>query len=144
VTTLDIIVDLQYGDSGKGKVAHFLCQKKRYTHVIRYNGGGNAGHTIFHKGQKFITHQIPVGVFFGIKSIVGSGCALDPETFFEEIRGLEAGGIKSKGLVFVAKNVHVVTSEHKEEDGKDTKVGTTKRGIGPMYRAKYGRTGVRA
>ncbi len=148
MTTLDIIVDLQYGDSGKGKVAHFLCQKnnlkKKYTHVVRYNGGGNAGHTIFHKGVKFVTHQIPVGVFFGIKSIIGPGCALDPETFFEEIRALEKGGIKTKGKIFVAKNVHVVTNSHKEEDGGDKKIGTTKRGIGPMYRDKYARTGVRA
>ena len=144
VTTLDIIVDLQYGDSGKGKVAHFLCQKKKYTHVIRYNSGGNAGHTIFHKSKKFITHQVPVGVFFGVKSIVGSGCALDPETFLEEIAGLEEGGITTKGKIFVAKNTHIVTAAHKDEDGKDTKVGTTRRGIGPAYRAKYDRTGLRA
>lgn len=144
VIKLDIIVDLQYGDSGKGKVAHFLCKEKKYTHVVRYNGGGNAGHTIFHKGVKFVTHQIPVGVFFGVKSIVGSGCALDPETFFEEIAILEKGGIKTKGKVFIAKNAHVVTHAHKKEDGKDVKVGTTKRGIGPAYREKYGRTGVRA
>lgn len=148
MTTLDVIVDLQYGDSGKGKVAHFLCKKtlskKKYTHVIRYNGGGNAGHTIFHKGTKFVTHQVPVGVFFGIKSIVGPGCVVDPETFFKEIQMLEDGGIKTKGKIFIAKNAHVVTAANKEEDGKDTKVGTTKQGIGPTYRAKYGRTGVRA
>lgn len=144
MTTLDIIVDLQYGDSGKGKVAHFLCKTKKYTHVVRYNGGGNAGHTIFHKSVKFVTHQVPVGVFFGIKSIIGSGCALDPDTFFEEIRALEKGGIKTKGKIFVAKNVHVVTKTHKDEDGGDKKIGTTKRGIGPMYRDKYGRTGMRA
>ncbi|MBI5470164.1 adenylosuccinate synthetase [Candidatus Kaiserbacteria bacterium] len=144
MTKLDIIVDLQYGDSGKGKVAHFLCNKKKYTHVIRYNGGGNAGHTIFHKGVKFVTHQVPVGVFFGIPSIIGSGCALDPETFFEELKELETGGVKTRGKIFIAINAHVVTAAHKEEDNKDTKVGTTKRGMGPAYRAKYGRTGLRA
>jgi len=144
VTTLDVIVDLQYGDSGKGKVAHFLCKTKRYTHVVRYNGGGNAGHTIYHKKKKFVTHQIPVGVFFGIKSIIGSGCVLDPEMFFDELRELEKGGIKTKGKIFVAKNTHITTSGHKEEDGRDKKVGTTKRGIGPTYRDKYGRTGTRA
>ena len=80
--TADVIVDLQYGDCGKGKVAHYLCQTKTYTHVLRYNGGANAGHTIFHNGKKFITHQIPAGVFFGIKSIVWSGCVLDPVQFF--------------------------------------------------------------
>jgi adenylosuccinate synthase len=144
VIKLDIIVDLQYGDSGKGKVAHFLCKKNKYTHVIRYNGGGNAGHTIYHNDVKFVTHQVPVGVFFGIKSIIGSGCALDPETFFDEIKMLEKGGIRTKGKIFIAKNAHIVTRAHKEEDGKDKKVGTTKRGIGPTYRDKYGRTGTRA
>ncbi len=144
VTKLDITVDLQYGDSGKGKVTHFLCKTKKYTHVIRYNGGGNAGHTIFHKGKKFITHQVPVGVFFGVRSIIGSGCALDPDALFKEIRELENGGVRTKGLIFVAENVHIVTPAAKEEDGKDRKVGTTKRGIGPTYRDKYARTGVRA
>lgn len=144
MTKLDIIVDLQYGDSGKGKVAHFLCKKNKYTHVIRYNGGGNAGHTIFHKGVKFITHQVPVGVFFGVKSVIGSGCAVDPGKLLKEIEQLEKSGIKARGKVFVAKNAHIVTRAHKEEDGGDKKIGTTKQGIGPMYRDKYGRTGIRA
>ena len=85
-TTFDVIVDLQYGDSGKGKVAHFLCKQKKYTHILRYNGGSNAGHTIFHKGKKFVTHQIPVGVFYGIRSIIGSGCVVDHEALLEEIK----------------------------------------------------------
>ena len=62
----DVVVDLQYGDCGKGKVAHHLLNNNNYTHVIRYNGGCNAGHTIFHSGKKFITHHIPCGVFYGI------------------------------------------------------------------------------
>ena len=70
----DVVVDLQYGDCGKGKVTHALCRERDYTHVIRYNGGCNAGHTIYHEGEKFITHHIPCGVFFGIKSIIGPGC----------------------------------------------------------------------
>ena len=72
----DIVVDLQYGDCGKGKVAHALCNDNNYTHVIRYNGGCNAGHTIYHKGVKFVTHHIPCGVFYGIKSIIGPGCVV--------------------------------------------------------------------
>ena len=141
---LDIVVDLQYGDSGKGKVAHFLCKTKKYTHVLRYNGGSNAGHTIFHKGKKFITHQIPVGVFYGIRSIIGNGCVVDPEALMAEIRELNAAKIKTKGVLFVAKNTQVVTQAHKEEDGGDKKIGTTKRGIGPAYRDKYARVGIRA
>jgi adenylosuccinate synthase len=140
----DIIVDLQYGDCAKGKVAHHLCKEKKYTHVLRYNGGCNAGHTIYHKGVKIVTHHIPVGVMFGIKSIIGPGCVLDPEQFFKEIKELEAAGIKTKGKIFVAKNTHIITKENKEEDGGDIKIGTTKRGNGPAYRNKYGRTGIRA
>lgn len=141
---LDIIVDLQYGDSGKGKVAHFLCKGKKYTHVIRYNGGGNAGHTIFHNGKKFVTHQIPVGVFYGIRSIIGSGCVVDPKKLLEEISELESEGIVVKNFLFIAKNAHVVTTAHKQEDAGDKRIGTTKQGIGPAYRDKYARTGVRA
>ena len=141
---MDVIVDLQYGDCGKGKVAHYLANKKSYTHVLRYNGGCNAGHTIFHKGKKFITHSIPAGVFFGIKSIIGSGCVVDPDQFFREIKMLEAGGVRTKGKIFIAKNAHVITSAHKTEDKKEKKVGTTGRGNGPAYRDKYGRTGLRA
>lgn len=140
----DIVVDLQYGDSAKGKVTHFLCATKTYTHVLRYNGGNNAGHTIFHKGQKFVTHQVPAGVFFGVKSIIGPGCVVDPKQFLAELKALEKGGIKIKGKVFVASNAHVITSAHTAEDGNESSLGTTRRGIGPAYRDKYARTGQRA
>ncbi|HEY4512524.1 MAG TPA: adenylosuccinate synthetase [Candidatus Paceibacterota bacterium] len=140
----DIIVDLQYGDCAKGKVAHHLCKKKKYTHVLRYNGGCNAGHTIYHDGKKFVTHHIPAGVFFGVKSIIGSGCVLDPEQFLKEIKELEDGGIDVKEKIFVARNTHIITPKHKEEDGSGGKIGTTKRGNGPAYRDKYARTGIRA
>lgn len=140
----DIVVDLQYGDTGKGKITHFLSRNKRYTHVLRYNGGGNAGHTIFHKGKKFVTHQIPAGVFWGIRSIIGNGCVVDPKQFLKELKELRAGGIKTKGKIFIARNAHVITESHKHEDNKDKRIGTTKRGNGPAYRDKYGRTGVRA
>jgi len=145
VLKTDIIVDLQYGDSGKGKVAHFLCRSGNYTHVLRYNGGCNAGHTIFHKGKKFVTHHIPAGVFFGITSIIGSGCVLDPVQFFREIEMLEKGGVRTRGKIFIAQNTHIITAKHKAEDKiRGGKIGTTGRGNGPAYRDKYGRTGVRA
>jgi adenylosuccinate synthase len=142
---VDVIVDLQYGDCGKGKVAHYLSHKNTYTHVLRYNGGCNAGHTIFHKGKKFVTHHIPAGIFFGVKSVIGSGCVLDPEQFFKELKELEAGGVGTEGKIFIAENTHVITDAHKSEDReKGGKIGTTGRGNGPAYRDKYGRTGVRA
>ena len=140
----DIVVDLQYGDCGKGKIAHALCREKDYTHVIRYNGGCNAGHTIYHEGEKFITHHIPCGVFFGIKSIIGPGCVVHVETFLEEIEKLEEAGIAARELVKVATNAHIITDFHRVEDKKDEEIGTTKRGNGPAYRDKYGRRGVRA
>ncbi|MFA7310108.1 MAG: adenylosuccinate synthetase [Candidatus Paceibacterota bacterium] len=143
--SVDIIVDLQYGDCGKGKVSHYLSNKNSYTHVLRYNGGCNAGHTIFHKGKKFVTHHIPAGVFFGVKSVIGSGCVVDPDQFFREIKMLEEGGVKTKGKIFIAENAHIITDAHKAEDRqKGGKIGTTGRGNGPAYRDKYGRTGVRA
>ena len=140
----DIVVDLQYGDTGKGKITHYLCKTRDYTHVLRYNGGGNAGHTIFHNGKKFVTHQVPAGVFFGIKSIIGPGCVIDPETFLKELNDLEEFGVSTKGLIFISSNTHVVTASHKEEDGKESGIGTTKRGIGPAYKDKYSRVGIRA
>ena len=105
----DIIVDLQYGDCGKGKVTHHLCKTQDYTHVIRYNGGCNAGHTIYHNGKKFITHHIPAGVFHGIKSIIGPGCVVNPKQFFKEIEELEKGGIKTDNTIYIAKNTHIIT-----------------------------------
>jgi len=140
----DIVVDLQYGDCGKGKIAHALCRENKYTHVIRYNGGCNAGHTIYHNGKKFVTHHIPCGVFFGIKSIIGPGCVVHVDTFLKEIQELEAEGIPARKLVHVATNAHLITDFHRAEDGKDETIGTTKRGNGPAYRDKYGRKGVRA
>jgi len=73
----DVIVDLQAGDTGKGKVCNTLSQiPNEYTHVIRYNGGGNAGHTIYKDGKKMVTHFIPSGIVNGIKSIIGPGCVV--------------------------------------------------------------------
>ena len=141
----DIIVDLQSGDTGKGKVAHALAKKPNYyTHVVRYNGGGNAGHTVYHNGKKFVTHYIPVGVLYGIKSIIGPGCVVDPDKLDIEIAELENAGFVVRGNLFIDKRVHIITPENILEDSKDTKIGTTKTGNGPTYRNKYDRKGLRA
>ena len=136
-----VVLGLQYGDEGKGKITHHLCKTGGYTHVVRFNGGCNAGHTIYHNGKKFVTHHIPAGVFFGIKSIIGPGCVVDPRQFFKELEELRDGGIDIDELVFIAENAHIITAEHLEEDGKDTAIGTTRRGNGPAYREKYARNG---
>ena len=141
---IDVVLGLQYGDEGKGKVCHSLLKDGLYTHVIRFNGGGNAGHTIYHDGKKLITHLIPSGVFFGVKSIIGPGCVVDVEKLFREIDYLEDNGIKTDGLLFISKNAHIITDDQLAEDGTDITIGTTRTGNGPCYRDKYNRKGVRA
>ena len=137
----DVIVDLQAGDTGKGKVAHALA--KEYDLVVRYNGGANAGHTVYHNGQKVVTHQVPIGVLFGIPSIIGLGCVVNIPKLVEEIRDLQAQGIYTEGLIMVDKRAHVVFGYHIDEDTRDSKIGTTRQGIGPAYRDKYSRQGTR-
>ena len=137
----DAIVDLQAGDTGKGKVAHAIA--KDYDLVIRYNGGSNAGHTVYHDGQKIVTHQVPIGVLFGIPSVIGRGCVVNIAELVKEIRMLRSMKIATDGLIYVDKYAHVVTQQHLAEDGKDSKIGTTRQGIGPAYRDKYARVGTR-
>ena len=141
---VDVIVGLQSGDEGKGKITHHLLKSGKYTHCVRYNGGGNAGHTIYHNGKKFVTHYIPAGVFFGIKSIIGPGCVVNINKFFQEIRYLNDNGVKTDGLVYIANNAHITMERHVKEDSKDEEIGTTRTGNGPTYRDKYSRKGYRA
>jgi len=140
----DIVIGLSYGDEGKGKVTHHLLKSGEYTHCLRFNGGCNAGHTIYHNGKKFVTHHIPAGVFFGVKSIIGAGCVVNLKQFFSEIQALEEQGIDTTELIYIANNAHIITDAHLEEDATDSIIGTTKRGNGPAYRDKYNRTGIRA
>jgi adenylosuccinate synthase len=140
----DVVLGIQHGDEAKGKVTHYLSKNKDYTHVLRFNGGCNAGHTIYHEGRKFVTHHIPAGVFYGIKSIIGPGCVISPKHFFEEVRELQEAGIQIHGKLFIAKNAHVITEMHLNEEITENKIGTTRRGNGPAYRDKYARKGIRA
>jgi adenylosuccinate synthase len=141
ISYADVIVDLQAGDTGKGKVAHAIA--KEYNIVLRYNGGANAGHTVYHNGQKIVTHQVPIGVLFGIPSIIGLGCVVNLEKLEKEITELNKCGIKTDGLIMIDKRAHVVLDSHLEEDSLDLKIGTTRQGIGPAYRDKYSRKGIR-
>jgi adenylosuccinate synthase len=140
---IDVVIDLAHGDSGKGKVSHALLAKRDYTHCLRFNGGGNAGHTIYHEGKKFVTHLIPSGVFHGIRSVIGPGCVARTSKLLEEVKYLE-DNLGKKINIGIANNVHLVTEEHLTEDSGDTRIGTTKTGNGPAYSAKYSRKGVRA
>jgi adenylosuccinate synthase len=139
----DVLVGLQAGDEGKGKITHALLHRGGYDLVVRYNGGSNAGHTVYHNGHKIVTHQVPMGVLFGIPSIIGLGCVVNLEKLEQELQDLHTLGINTTDLVFIDKRAHVVTPEHLIEDNQDTRLGTTRQGIGPAYRHKYGRTGVR-
>jgi len=129
---------------GKGKVAHHLLKSGEYTHCIRFNGGQNAGHTIYHKNKKFVTHIIPQGVFFGVRSIIGPGCVFNVEKLLKEIYELTEAGIDLGRNLKIAHNAHIILEHHILEDSKDVDVGTTKTGNGPAYRDKYYRQGVRA
>ena len=140
----DVVLGLQFGDEGKGKVAHQLARNGNYTHVLRFNGGCNAGHTIYHEGKKFVTHHIPCGVFFGIKSVIGPCCVIDVNKLMAEIEELESAGIEVKELLKIASNAHIITDFHVAIDKKDAKIGTTKTGNGPAYGDKHLRKGVRA
>lgn len=140
---VDVIVDLQYGDCGKGKVTHSLLKSGEYTHCIRYNGGHNAGHTIIHEGKEIVTHIIPAGVLYGVKSIIGPGCVINIKKLKEEIDGLEKIGINVRDNLFVDKRVNLITHQHLIEDSQGSSVGSTKMGNGPAYRDKYARNGKR-
>lgn len=137
----DVIVDLQAGDTGKGKVAHALANN--YNLILRYNGGSNAGHTVYHNGKKVVTHLVPIGVLFGIPSVIGFGCVVNLKKLEEEIKDLNNAGFNTDGLIFVDERCHLVLDKHIEEDSSDSKIGTTRQGIGPTYRDKYNRTGMR-
>lgn len=143
----DIVVGLQYGDCGKGKVTNYLCSDSEYTHVVRFNGGSNAGHTIYNQNKKIVLHQIPSGVLSGTKSVIGPGCAISPVNFEKEVDQLCSMGF-SRGeltqLIMIAPNATVVSNDNLAEDNGDEKIGTTKRGIGPAYRDRYARKGVLA
>lgn len=140
-----IIMDLVFGDSGKGKLSSALLEKYNFDYCIKPNGSSNAGHSIVLNGEKIITHLLPAGVLHNVKSIIGPCCVMNVNKFFDEIKYLEEKGFYNcRDLIKVAYNTHIVTEEHIVEDSQDTKIGTTRQGNGPAYRDKYSRTGIRA
>ncbi len=140
---VDVVIGMQYGDEGKGKIANQMAASGEYDYVFRFNGGGNAGHTIYLNGEKIVTHLVPCGILHGIPSVIGNGCVINTQKLFEEIEYLENLGFNTS-LLKIAENAHIITKEHIEEDSKDTKIGTTRTGNGPCYRDKVSRTGLRA
>lgn len=143
IERIDMVIDLAYGDSGKGAVAHSLAKRTDYNLVMRCQGGSNAGHTIIHKGKKIVTHLVPCGILHDKISLIGSGCVINVKKFLEEVKYLSELGFNTS-LIKIAANAHVVLDSHIQEENNESKVGTTKQGIGPAYRDKYDRKGVRA
>jgi len=144
-----VVVGLQWGDEGKGKIIDFLTQKADV--VVRFQGGNNAGHTIVVDGQKYILHLIPSGILHPDKvCVIGNGVVVDPAVLLKEITELQAKGVKlSPKRFLLSEKAHVIMPYHKAIDlareakkGKG-KIGTTGRGIGPCYEDKATRTGFR-
>lgn len=140
-----VIVGLQWGDEGKGKVVHFLSKDADY--IVRYQGGNNAGHTIVFDDSEFVLHLVPSGILEkGKKCIIANGVVVDPEALIWEIAFLEKRGIKVENRLFISESCNVILPYHKILDGlreKIQNIGTTKKGIGPCYADKFARTGIR-
>lgn len=139
---VDVVVGLQWGDEGKGKIVDLLAPT--YDIVARFGGGPNAGHTIYVDGIKHVLHTIPSGVFHPhIKNVIGNGVVLDPVCLKKEIEELEALGIDVKSNLLISKKAHLILPTHVLLDKAHDKVGTTNKGIGPTYTDKVARNGLR-
>lgn len=145
---VDVILGLQWGDEGKGKIVDFFA--KNYDVVARFQGGPNAGHTLYVNDKKVVLHQIPSGVFHkGIINLIGNGVVLDPVVLKKECDTVASFGIDLKKNLFIAERTHLILPTHRALDkaaelskGKE-KIGSTLKGIGPTYMDKTGRNGLR-
>lgn len=140
------LVGMQWGDEGKGKIVDVLSEKADA--VARFQGGGNAGHTVWVDNEKYVTHHIPIGVLHDDKiAILGNGMVIDPNRFLEEYYDLtpdQQSRVRVSNRAHLILNKHINSDVHYEETaGKVKMFGSTKRGIGPAYKDKYARFGVR-
>ena len=145
---LDVVLGLQWGDEGKGKIVDVLAA--RYPAVARFQGGPNAGHSLQFDGHSFVVRSIPSGIFReGSTNIIGSGVVLDPVTFREECEHLKAVGIDPLPKLVISKKAHLILPTHRLLDAAQEaaagkgKIGSTLKGIGPTYTDKVGRHGLR-
>ena len=143
-----VLVGVQWGDEGKGKITDVLAEQA--TLVARYQGGANAGHTVLVDEDEFILHLIPSGALYpDVRCVLGNGVVLDPKTLIDEIEMLKSRGVDIEDRLGVSRRAHLVLPYHKQLDGAKEaakgagKIGTTKRGIGPAYRDKISRNGLR-
>ena len=145
---IDVLLGLQWGDEGKGKIVDVLTPK--YDVVARFQGGPNAGHTLEFNGKKFVLRSIPSGIFQGGQTnIIGNGVVLDPALFKGEAEDLVKAGYDLTKNLFISKKAHLILPTHRVLDAAyeaakgDAKVGTTGKGIGPTYTDKISRNGLR-
>jgi len=141
----DVVCGLAWGDEAKGKITSQLASSKDYNYVCRWAGGSNAGHTVYLKGNKYKTHLIPSGVFYGIPSIIGPGCVINKDKFLSELLYLQENGFDIS-TIKVSPRAHVVTDKHLIKDKRKLHqaLGTTANGIAPCYADKAARTGILA
>ena len=142
-----VVVGLQYGDEGKGKITDVLSAKSDY--VVRFQGGDNAGHTVYVGDEKFVLHLLPSGVLqCKGKCVIANGVVVNPKAFIHEIEEIEKRGLKTDHI-FISRRAHVIMPYHilldtyREEEEGGTQIGTTKKGIGPCYEDKIARVGIR-
>ena len=145
---VDVLLGLQWGDEGKGKVIDVLTPK--YDVIARFQGGPNAGHTLEFDGKKFVLHTIPSGIFQGDKiNIIGNGVVIDPIIFRKEVEKLENAGYDLSKKLVISKKAHLILPTHRlidaaqEAQKGNDKIGSTLKGIGPTYADKVSRTGLR-
>ncbi len=140
----DIVVGTSFGDEGKGKVVHSLLKKEHYDLCVRFNGSGNAGHTVYVDDKKIVLHQLPIGILHQGKCLICSDCVLDIAKLSEELKMLQKYDIMTQGKLMVSNATHIISSDCIEYDQKNNKIGTTGSGVGPTYSLKMLRTGKRA
>ena len=145
---VDVVLGLQWGDEGKGKVVDVLTPN--YDVIARFQGGPNAGHSLHFGGEKFVLHTVPSGIFRdGSMNIIGNGVVIDPVILAEEISQIEATGIDVVSRMKISKRAHLILPTHRALDAASeaakgkTKIGSTLKGIGPAYMDKTGRNGLR-
>lgn len=145
---VDVLLGLQWGDEGKGKVVDVLTP--RYDIIARFQGGPNAGHTLEFNNIKQVLHTIPSGIFRSNKvNIIGNGVVIDPVIFKKEIENLSCKGFNLTANLFISRKAHLILPTHRlldmasEQAKGETRIGSTLKGIGPTYRDKIGREGLR-
>lgn len=146
---VDVIIGLQWGDEGKGKIVDVLTND--YDVIARFQGGPNAGHTLEFDNIKHILHTIPSGIFHKEKiNLIGNGVIIDPSVFIQELNNLSPFGIDFKKSLFISNRAHLILPTHKlldaclENNKGNKKIGSTLKGIGPAYTDKIARSGLRA